>query len=132
VAVLLDITRCDRNLSYTPIVSIRVRFGGRSVPFADTHYNCQYLHQLCTRVLRIQHVRWKERVQKMGVTQYLEQLPSPVLSAECGTIYRCRLWHPRHAGGTVRIPELLPSISQLHINSNSELQIANEKHRRVS
>ena len=38
MAVLLDLTRCDRNLSYTFIVSICVRLGGRSAPFADRHY----------------------------------------------------------------------------------------------
>ena len=38
MAVLLDITRCDRNLSYTPIVSICIRLGGRSAPFADRHH----------------------------------------------------------------------------------------------
>jgi len=38
VAVLLDLTRCDRNLSYTFKVSIRVRLGGRSAPFVDRHY----------------------------------------------------------------------------------------------
>jgi len=38
MAVLLDLARCDRNLSYTFIVSIRVRLGGRSAPSADRHY----------------------------------------------------------------------------------------------
>ena len=35
---LFDVTRCYRNLSYTPVVSICVRLDGRSAPSADRHY----------------------------------------------------------------------------------------------
>jgi len=35
---LFDVTRWYRNLSYIPVVSNCVRLGGRSVPFADRHY----------------------------------------------------------------------------------------------
>ena len=54
---LFEVTRCYRNLSYTPVFSICVRLGGRSAPSADRHYT---YHQLGTewRVLspfRIAH-----------------------------------------------------------------------------
>ena len=64
----------------------------------------------------------RTRVKKMGVTQYVEQLPSAVLIAECGTVYRSQLRHPRHAGGIVRIPKSWPSILQFYINSNSQFK----------
>ena len=49
---LFDVTRCYRNLSYTPVVSICVRLGGRSAPSADRHYTkSQIPFQLKTALL---------------------------------------------------------------------------------
>jgi len=51
VAVLLELTRCDRNLSYTFKVSIRARLGGKSAPFADRHYRSTWIYTYIVKIL---------------------------------------------------------------------------------
>ena len=66
MAVLLDLTRCDRNLSYNFIVSIRVRLGGRSAPFADRHYN-----NMCGTADNLMLTQYVGTAESLMVTQYV-------------------------------------------------------------